>query len=216
MAKVLTFLDDRFAELGYKRKYTREAGWIKELPNGLVFSIHGAVDRSVAGIDDVGFSYGASAKPLAKLDHTLKKNSSFRGLGSVETRADIMCQSKGIIDWVYSSHEVETDTFGPKWQQLADTIFTDVPRLEEMINVDDYRPLLDDKRSPFTWFNNHFSKVYAALHVGDFDTARDIAYSLTPEQINRRGIETRPGKWSDAEELAHLRQGVDDYITAHS
>lgn len=216
MAKVLTFLDDRFAGLGYKRKYTREAGWIKTLPNGLVFHVYGAVSRSIAGIDDVGFTYGASAKPLAKLDHALLKKSSFRGIGSVETRANIMSQRKGIIDWVYRSHEVETDTFGPKWQQLADTIFTDVPRLEEMINVDDYRPLLDDKRNPFSWFEDGFSKVYAALHVGDFDTARDIAYSLTPEQINPMGIETQPGKLSDAEELAHLRQGVDDYITAHS
>ncbi|MDK8889802.1 hypothetical protein QQA05_00015 [Corynebacterium macclintockiae] len=216
MAKKLTFLDDQFAELGYKRKYTQEACWFKELSKGLVFYIYGGIERSVAGIDDVMFAYGASAKPLAQLDHSLLKNSSVRGSGTVETRANIMSQRKAIIEWAYSSQEVETDTFGPKWQQLADKIFTDVPHLEAMINVEDYRPLLDDRRSPFTWSGTGFSHVYAALHVGDFDTARDIAHSLTPEQFNLVGLETRPGKWSDVEELEHLRQGVDEYIAKHS
>lgn len=67
-----------------------------------------------------------------------------------------MSQRKAIIEWAYSSQEVETETFGPKWQQL------------------------------------------------------------TPEQFNLVGLETRPGKWSDVEELEHLRQGVDDYIAQHS
>jgi len=216
MAKKMTFLDDQFAELGYKRKYTQEACWFKELSKGLIFYIYGGVDRSIAGLDDVGFAYGASAKPLTQLDHSLLKNSSVRGSGSVETRASIMSQRKAIIEWAYSSQEVETDTFGAKWQQLADKIFTDVPHLEAMINVEDYRPLLDDRRSPFTWFNNDLSKVYAALHVGDFGTARDIAHSLTPEQFNLRRRPPQPGKWSDVEELEHLRQGVDDYIAQHS
>ncbi len=215
MKKLLAGLDSWFVERGYTPHGGREPYWVKDYENGLRITF-GATPRP----DGRGFVYlrilgNFMSTKLIPVSQSLSENSSFRPRLSEDLAAQLAVQRQYSRPW-NRKFTAEPSGEGPLWDEMKEVMAKDFEYVDQLL-LGDFRPALDDAEL-FKWTDiDPYPRLIAALHLGDWDAARDFVANLEPKDLTERDPgEVKPGRWSAEEEIENAKRVVEEYIATHS